>query len=554
MKKTIIISLIVIVLLAAIVGYWYFRARIFSKEVLKLEILGPEKARMGEQIEYTLKYKNNGNFVLENSTLIFEFPKYSLTENETRITRELEDIYPGQERTMHFEARILGREKELKTAKAWLSYRPKNLRAQFESETSLTTEIEFVPLTLEFDLPSRLEKEKEIQFSLNYFSNLDYTLNNLGIKVEYPEGFKFIEAEPEPLGKTDWEISTLNKAEGGRIKIRGKITGETGEKQKFRVKLGMWQDGEFVLLRETEKEIDIISPLLYISQQINRVSDYVASPGEKLNYEVFFRNIGQTPFENQFLITRLKGNAFDLSTLESNLGQVKANDNLIVWDWRQVPELRFLDVEEEGKVEFTVKLKEKWQVTEETGETTIKNEINLSQISQEFETKVNSKLEILQKGYFENEYFDNSGPIPPKVGEKTTYVILWQAKNYYNDVSNVKVRAKLPENVKLTGKISPKEESSKFSFDQDSREIVWVVSENTMKAGKGVLNEAPEVVFQVELTPASNQRGFPAILIGEAKIEGEDQWTEMIVEGKTDLIDTTLPDDFEIKKEGGEVD
>ena len=65
--------------------------------------------------------------------------------------------------------------------------------------------------------------------------------------------------------------------------------------------------------------------------------------------------------------------------------------------------------------------------------------------------------------------------MPPKAGEETTYTLLWQAKNFYNDLENTKVKAVLPEECKLTGEIFPKE--AKLSFDFKSREIVWDIEE-----------------------------------------------------------------------------
>ncbi|MEK7124692.1 MAG: hypothetical protein AAB877_03385, partial [Patescibacteria group bacterium] len=62
-KKIIFILLGIVVAGAAVFLYW--RSAIFSKEILRIEILGPETAKLGEEIEYTVKYKNNGNFVLE---------------------------------------------------------------------------------------------------------------------------------------------------------------------------------------------------------------------------------------------------------------------------------------------------------------------------------------------------------------------------------------------------------------------------------------------------------------------------------------------------------
>ena len=176
MRNKIILIAIGIAVVAGIVGFWYYQKNIYSKEILKLEILGPDQAELGQEIEYTVKYKNNGNIRLEEPSLVFEYPKYSLLQEGEALRKEiiLEDIYPGQEQTFNFKARLLGREGELKKARAWLNYQPKNLKARYESETSHTTQITSVPLTLEFDLPSKIDSGKEVNFKLNYFSNADY--------------------------------------------------------------------------------------------------------------------------------------------------------------------------------------------------------------------------------------------------------------------------------------------------------------------------------------------------------------------------------------------
>ena len=538
MRKKIIIFFLILLVVVGIISYWFYQERIFSKEVLKLEILGPENIQMGQEFEYTVRYKNNGNFTLEEPKLIFEYPEYSVTdEGKTMLTKDLKDIYPGEEQIFQFKTRLLGKENDLKIARAWLSFKPKNLKARYESKTIFTTKIDLVPLNLEFDLPSKIESGKEAQFSLNYYSNIDYTFSDLSIITEYPAEFEFLEANPQALEKTEWRIASLKKTEGGRIKIKGNFAGEVGHFLNFKARIGLWQKGEFILLKEINKDVGLINPLLYISQRINGVSDYIASPGEKLHYEIFFRNIGSTPFENQFLLVRLDGAAFDLNTVKTDSGEVQTADNLIIWDWKQVPELRLLDIQEEGKVEFEVQLKDSW-ASQETN-VIIKDKVNISQISQEFQIKVNSKLEVLQKGYFTDPIFGNSGPIPPVAGQPTTYTINWQVKNYYNDVKNVKVRATLSQGVALTGKILPESEISKFSFDSNSREIVWTVA-NDLAAGTGVLNTPPNVSFQISLTPSISQEGKTITLINKAKITGEDQWTGRNIEWEGQAIDTTL--------------
>jgi len=320
----------------------------------------------------------------------------------------------------------------------------------------------------------------------------------------------------------------------------------------FKAQLGIWIRDRFFILKETVRGIEIVRPHLAIFQQVNRFSDYIASPGELLHYEIFFRNIGEEPFENLFLVSRLEG-PFDFASLRSEFGKVNLADKSILWDWRDIPQLRYLAPGEEGKVEFWINLEEDWQLKSEFDKNfTLKNQVSLFQVKEEFVTKINSKLEILQAGYFEDEVFGNSGPIPPKVGEKTTYTIVWQVKNYYNDVKNVKVRAILPPGVKLTGKIFPENEKEKFTFDSRSREILWDVGD--LPAGTGILFPQKSLAFQIEFLPTENQRGLVATLINEASVSGEDQFTLTNLKMSAPGVDTTLPDDPTVNPEQGVVE
>ena len=142
MKRKLIIFLILSAAIVGALGFRSWQKNIYSKEVLKLEILAPSEAALAEEIEYLVKYKNNGNVRLEEPRLIFEYPKYSIVEGDVlRTEKPLDDIYPGEEKTISFKAKLLGKEGEVRLAKAWLSYRPKNLKARYESTTTFSTTI-----------------------------------------------------------------------------------------------------------------------------------------------------------------------------------------------------------------------------------------------------------------------------------------------------------------------------------------------------------------------------------------------------------------------------
>jgi len=557
MRRRFIFFIIILTIILGAGGIWYSQKNIYSKEILKLEVLGPSEADLAGEVEYLVKYKNNGDVRLEEPRLIFEYPTYSVLESGESLRKEIgpeelgEAIYPGEEKTISFKARLIGKEGEAKTAKAWLKYQPKNLSAQYESATTFTTVIAKVPLSFSFDLPSWIEPGKEFKFRLNYFSNTDFPLSDLGIRINYPDGFEFKNSIPKALEKKEWNIGLLNRADGGRIEISGVLQGKVGEEKIFRAELGSWRDGEFVLLKEAFKGVEIASPNLNIIQQINGNLEYIANAGDLLHYEIFFKNLGQESLNNLYMLVQLDGTLFDLETVKAPTGEFKKGDNSILFDWSKNPSLALLNAQEEEKIDFWIETKKDWQISdiEKDKNPVLKDKITLSQVTEEFETKVASKLEIIQKGYFQEEVFGNSGPIPPKVGEKTTYTIIWQVKNYYNQVKNVKVKAILPQEVELTGKIFPEDQTQKFTFDSQSREIVWDIGD--LGPGVGTLISSPNIAFQVALKPSQNQVGKPALIIKEARITGEDQWTEQTLEITSPEIDTTLPDDDTVSNEMG---
>lgn len=543
MNKKIIFTLFLAATVIFIL-FLFWRGSMFSKEILKLEILGQDKAKVGEEIEYSVKYKNNGNFVLENPKLIFIMPDNSLTEDgKTIITQTLRDIYPGNEEVVKIKTRLLGKEGDLKTAKVSLSYTPKNLTARYESDTTFTTQISEVPITLDFDLPSNVEKGKDLQYSINYFSNIDYPLENLSLKIDQVAGFNFLSSNPASLDHSEWKLATLSKAQGGRITVTGNINADTDKTLTFSASLGMWQNGSFVVIKQAIKDVQVIQPLLFITQQINGSSNYIASAGEILNYKISFTNIGSSAFDNLFAIVRLDGSALDMSTIKPDGGKVQQNDNMIVFDSNLAPSLRHLEKQQSGQLSFSVKVKDNWTpVSINQDSSVITNEVNISQIIQKFSIKVNAGLSISQTGYFQSSDIINSGPTPPQVGKITTYTINWNIKNYSSDEKNVRVRATLPKNVKLTGKIMPSDQSSSFSFDSVSREIVW--SAGDILAGTGVSGDPVSLAFQVSINPDVSQKGSVAQIIGQAEVSGENQFTNNITTARDSAITTALPDDF----------
>ncbi len=534
MKKIILIFAVLILILAG--SFYLWKQSSYSKETIKLEILGAQKAALGDKIEYIVKFKNNGTIRAESPELSFEFPKNSILEDGgDRIQRmssaQLKgDIYPGEERSFVFSARLLAKEGEARTAKAVLTFQPKGLNTRNEVSTTFTTIVEKASLNFTLDLPSSVAAGKPFTFKINYWSNISYPLADLTCQIQYPSGFDFVSAKPQALDQNQWNIANLNEGEGGRIEISGKVSGEAKEQKIFKAQIGIWQDGDFIPLAEAIKGVEISAPGLYISQQINGSPQYTAVPGDMLHYEIFFRNIGEDPLTDLVLISRLDGKSFDFNSIKAPEGNFGTGDNSIIWDGKKVPQLQYLDKGEEGKVEFWINLKNEWPIqTLADKNPEITNKITISQLNESFTNKVSSTLKGQEELSLDSKYFVSGGTIPLEPGLANTFALVWKITNSYNDVKNVKIRTTLPEGVIFTGKIWPQENSG-LTYDSQSREILWQVGD--LEAGSGILTEPKSCAFQLSVIPKTEDTGKDVPVLDTVQVSGEDQWTKTVLSSK----------------------
>jgi uncharacterized repeat protein (TIGR01451 family) len=529
-RKTIFI-LIFFIIIVAVLGFTWFQMS-YSKEVLKLEILGPSKADTGESITYTVKFKNNGNVRLENPELYFTFPDGAITENGQKVVRldstALKgDIYPGEERSFQFKARLMGRTNEIKEAQARMTFQPSGLKTKNEVKTSFTIILGNVPISLNIQMPDQVANNKVFTININYTSNVSYPLNDLTIKVQLPPEFTLVSQKPKGIDN-EWNIPVLNEMSGGNIQLIGSLSGQDKDKKVFKAELGIWQNGNFVPLKEAVRNVEIIAPSIYLSQTINNSDAYAASPGDQLHYQISFTNIGQDALQDIVLISRLSGHYLDLNSVKVPIGNYQQGDNSIIWDGSQIPELNYLAPGQTGKVEFWVNVNKRWAINSQADiNPVIKNTITIGQNTQEFITKINSSLVAEQKIYNESKYFTNSGPYPLKVGQKTYLTVEWTAKNYYNDMEGVIMKAVLSPNVNFENKIYP--ENIKISYDAGTQEVTCIIG--SLKAGAGFLSEAPKCAFQVSIIPELNE---DALITGSLEITGNDQWTGKQISAQTE--------------------
>ena len=272
-----------------------------------------------------------------------------------------------------------------------------------------------------------------------------------------------------------------------------------------------------------------------------------------MQFKIHYKNAAGIALSDVVLKASLSGLMYDFATLRTT-GNFDGADGTITWNGGNLADFRNLSPNASGDVEFQINVKSRYvmrtfrdknfslQVTAEMETPTVPSSLaakSLSTVS-DISIKINTKTELKAVGYYFDTVVKNSGPLPPKVDQITTYAIHWQLTNFSNDVDDVTIKAVLPEGV---GWLNKKAGAGAAALEYNDRtsELTWNVGKLT--AGTGVLLDAYEVIFQVGLTPSINKVNMVLPILGESTLTGKDAFTGNDILTTSPSIKTDLPDD-----------
>jgi len=85
------------------------------------------------------------------------------------------------------------------------------------------------PISLSFSADREIMAGEEFYYLLDYKNEDKVAINNIEIKVKYPDNFIFLESDPAAnRGNDVWEISALAPHRSNTIKIKGRLVGPAG--------------------------------------------------------------------------------------------------------------------------------------------------------------------------------------------------------------------------------------------------------------------------------------------------------------------------------------
>lgn len=537
-KRIFVGSIVFFLIAAGIAMYMFFGGlNAVSTKNVDIEVGGPISIAAGEAQEFEISIKNGNNVPLQNVNLLVTYPEGSRDTGTKAVlgSREripVEDIASGRvgRQTLSFIA--YGEKESIQTLKLALEYTVPNSNATFLKEKTHEITISSAPLIADVSYPNEVASGQLFQFNIDVSSNSTAELENVVVRMESPFGFTNEGSQPEMVAQNVWNLGNFKPAEKKTIKVSGRLQGQDKDERSFRFYIGTGSsdgldvDTELFSLIET---VAISRPFISLTSSINgnRGDEIVLSGGKFNTATIRWQNTTGDKLSDLVVEARIAGAPLDRASISPQKGFYQSVRDTIVWDKSTDPTLGSVDVGEEGLLTFNFDTKE-GAFNESSGVIDIVLTANAKRATasgqETIASETNQKIRLAAniglsaRAVYSVGPFTNTGPVPPKAEQSTTYTILLNATASFGDVGNVVATAKLPPSVEWLGVVSPSSESVKF--DQGSRILTWTLG--TVREGTGSTRPVRELAFQVKITPSVNQVGNAATLVDQAQILGQD--------------------------------
>ncbi|MDP3948942.1 MAG: hypothetical protein Q8Q17_03265 [bacterium] len=556
------VAIFILVAALASFSYYYFLTQPAGANVAIEFSVNPAQVFAGNPFTLTVPVSNFSDQVLKNAVLSISLPvqiSYLDGSSDQRIVeKNIGDIGPGSVNSNNdFKLLALGDAQTLRHIDAKLSYQLAGSTADFENKSGVDISVGQQAIDLSFDLPQGVFGGSNFDITVKYQNNSGRDFGEVvSLKMDYPSGFQFVKSNSSASADNNqWNLGKLAKGANGSLTLTGSIAGAGQPSFDFHGAVSTKFNGKTFTIAEQTGSVSISASPISISPSVNGSVDYVARAGDKIIYTLRYKNDSSDAFQNIIIKASLSGEMFDFSSLRTDAA-FDPLKNTFTWMTANNPALVQLSPGEEGTVNIELNLKKDFplrRISDKNYLLKLQAEISSPTVpsgtaasktisAANMETKVAGKITINAKALWRDASSGilNSGPYPPRVNQPTKYTVHWALTNYSTDVYGIQVSAFLQSGAKWTG-IAKSNISSQPSYDFSTGKVTWDAGD--LMATKGVISQQPEVIFQVEVTPAANQVNQFITFLGDTAVTGKDNFTGTQLNDTGRALTTELPDD-----------
>lgn len=545
-------------------GFIFFRDNQVSVgEDVSINIVGPVSVGAGEKLSLDVVIQNNNAVDLELVDLIIEYPEgaKSALDSVTDLKRVRENvgtIASGTAVRKTVSSVLFGEENSTQKINMFIEYRVGSATAIFEKQKEFEILLNASPVRLTIDGLEEISSGQEIELEVKLSSNSNEVLENVLIQASYPFGFIFKEADlPPNLQDNVWYFDRLEPDEEKTFKILGTIEGQNEEERFFRFNVGLSkEDSQFDIgvvfnnaSHSTTIKKSFVNLDLDIGNLTNPSGEVVITSGDLIQGVISFTNNTNDVIRNLNISLGISGPALNESSVSVESGFYDSVDNIIFWNTETSNLLTAIRPRDTLNFSFQFRTFD----LADGVVSLINPEIRLGakvtgirvsdeNVEEKIETSLASRVKVVSDIFpvtyteYNNGPFANTGPIPPKAENETTYTVVLDVSNNSNDLENAIFEAYLPSYVSWNNQYDPS--SQNVSYDSQSRKLVWRIGD--IPAGTGYQSVSEKLFVSLTARPSLTQVGQEISLLRDLRFSALDSFAGINVVENPDNPTTFL--------------
>ncbi|MFA6416853.1 MAG: hypothetical protein WCW61_01525 [Patescibacteria group bacterium] len=563
---------VVLLALAAYFSYFYFFNRGNDMSGLEFSIVAPDNIKAGEEFSYQIKYDNPTKFPLANIRLELQYPdnfifsSASLTPSSGNYGFSLPDLASGASGSLLVSGKMISPADSVNVISGRLTYIPSNFSSEFKKESSAATVVSGIGFQVGVEASNTAFLGQNNEINISFFQVDDNQLGDFNIKFILPgdgvTSFNDVNQSATSSaiastssstrlqivgeGANTWLVSGLSVENSNQKLAFNYLFKNQPDKTDIVIRLEKkLADGQTYVFWEKTLSPEIVKSDLNLTLFLNgSKNNGAASFGDTLNYTLNYSNKGANSFKDAVIMAVVDGYFLDLSSIHADKNGETQNGK-IVWTKQALPALAEIKPGDEGEINFSVKLKN-YQ------ESDFGNKLEISAYSQYgidnknaaennksniIVTKLNSDLVLAEQvRYFDDDNAPvGSGPLPPKVGEKSSFKVYWTVKNNLHELSATSVILNLPAQVSWDNSVSAG--VGNLYYDSSRHAVVWDIGRLPVSVYQ------VDASFSISVIPNSADQDKILILSPGSVITALDNETQSTITKKTSAKTTKLEDD-----------
>ncbi|MHB9019657.1 MAG: COG1361 family protein, partial [Minisyncoccota bacterium] len=457
----------IIIGLVLIIGLSIFYIINNNNQGLDVGLTGPDEVMAGVPFDFKVEFSNQIDSVLKNVSIIVSLPEGAVFagsgEEKLVDNKDLGDIGQGSLISESYKIIFLKGIGEKNKIKTLVSYSSGS--SKYEKEEEKEINILDSGVSVEIKAPEKVFGGEEFDISVNYKNISEVDFSELELVLEYPASFTFISSDSKAdSGNNIWELGDLRKGSEGSFNIKGSVAGPDNSPVVFKANLNFNLNNQKYHIDLKDIASTISPSPLSLLILLNDKGDYVTKLNDELKYNIGYINNTDVPLKEAVVRVQIKGELFDLDSLDSK-AVFRKTDNTLIWNSSNTPELNYIAPRSAGFVSFIIKTKTNYpirrlgdkdfvlSVKAEIESPTVPGFLNASRTYNvsKIETKVAGDLVLSSKAFFRDALSGilNKGTLPLKVDQPINFTIHWILKSFAADFTGIELRAPLKEGVRF---------------------------------------------------------------------------------------------------------